>query len=109
MYIGETSKQFQIRLQGHNTAYTFNQRKKTAFAKHLLESNHRSPTGSEKILHIENSYRKRLATEFFESVRHKASHNIVLNYDHPGQGLVEKLFSSSCDPHDLDDDPLVTT
>lgn len=90
IYIGETGRQFQIRLHEH-----LDQRPKdSCFSKHLEEEGHSYRKGSATLLHVEDSLRKRIALESLESARHRSQGWEVLNYSAPTQGLIDILFPS---------------
>jgi hypothetical protein len=95
VYIGETSRQLNIRVAEHKKAWEEGVVGKSALADHLINSGHSLREGSEKLLHKENSYFKRLALEHIEIVRHKNNDDVtLLNRYIPDAGLIELMYES---------------
>ena len=76
VYIGETGRQLKIRAEEHRKAWEKGKLGGSAFANHLITSGHKFIKGSEALLHRENSYRKRLALEHIEIIRHLNNDNL---------------------------------
>ena len=94
MYIGESSRKIQERIKEHLDAYLDNTPQKSAFAEHLLENDHNPTNITSTLLHIENSFRRRLALEKYEILKHLSDPNVnVLNKFIPEGGILEKLIS----------------
>ena len=105
VYIGETGRQMKIRVAEHLEAWRKGRVGVSAFADHLINSNHSFRDGSEELLHRENSFCKRIALEHIEIIRHLNTNNIsVLNNYIPDEGLIELVYDSSC-VDDLFDQP----
>ena len=67
----------------------------SAFADHLINSGHRPKEGSEKLLHKENSYFRRLALEHIEIVRYQNKNDVtLLNRYIPEEGFIELMHES---------------
>ena len=95
IYIGESGRQASIRIDEHLQALTDN-KKKSAFATHLLQMNHTFERGTEVLLHEENRRRKRKALEAIEITRHISDHDsIVVNDYIPEFSLIDEIYSSS--------------
>ena len=104
VYIGETSHQFKIRLNEHLQAYLNKKPKLSAFAQHLLEEGYSPGCVSGKLLHVEPSFKRRLAPEKLEIYNHLSSNQCeVLNKFIPEGGLVEKLYPLSSDDSSMSD------
>ena len=88
VYIGETGRQFQIRVHEHLDAKP----QDSAFTKNLEEERHSYKKGSGRLLHVEASHRRRLAFETLESARHAINGCEVLNYSCPSHGIMRLLF-----------------
>ena len=88
VYIGEPGRQFRVRLHEH-----LDQKPpSSAFSKHLTGERHAFRLGSEKLLHPEDSLRRRLALETLESVRHAHAGFNVPNYSPPTEAVIRHLF-----------------
>ena len=66
---------------------------KSAFSDHLLISGHAYKGGSAKLLHHENSIKKRKALEEIEITRHRAMSNLdILNMFTPDHDIISKVY-----------------
>ena len=71
---------------------------KSAFADHSINSGRSFREGSGKLLHKEYAYRKRIALEHIEIIRHLNNEGItVLNTYIPEDGLIELVYDSCRD------------
>lgn len=92
-YIGETGRSIEARVKEHLEAWEKNRPKKSAFAAHLLEKGHRYEKGSETLLHEESCYRRRIALENLEIVKHqKMNEDDMLNQFIPENNFIEKVL-----------------
>ena len=67
---------------------------KSAFSDHLLISGHAYKGGSAKLIHRENSMKKRKALEEIEITRHRAmSNRFILNAFIPDHDLIAKVYA----------------
>ena len=85
VYIGESGRQIRMRVNEHRRAYVkkvqdrYTSSYKSAFADHLIDSNHSMKKMSITILHIERNAQKRVALEAHEVIKHVQHNVIVLN------------------------------
>ena len=90
VYVGETSRQFQVRLHDHLDSRPND----SAFKKHLIEEKNSYRRGLAVVLHLENVHLSRLALESLESAWLKSLGGSVLNHSAPTKGLVDTLYPS---------------
>ena len=94
-YIGETSRQLKIRVEEHLKPLEKGKLGESAFADHLISNGHSFNEESATLLHKENSYRKRLALENIEIVRHLNSDDVtVLNRYIPDEGFIDLIYET---------------
>lgn len=88
VYIGETGRKMHLRVHEHLEHQSAN----SPFLKHLTTNQHMFQAGSERLLHQESSFRRRLALETLKSARYTTAGFTVLNYSQPSQGVISYLF-----------------
>ena len=94
VYIRECKRAFHTQIKEYTSAHDTNQSHRSAFARHLLEENHRE--GDEEILHVERNRRRRLALESIKIVKHETRHRYkVLNRTTVSEPLIFKVFAFS--------------
>lgn len=92
IYIGETSRKVRMRLHEHITAYLDHKPEKSAYAEHLINSGHDPQKTECKLIHIEYNYRRRIALEKLEIMKHLHQGEKILNKYIPEGGIIEKTF-----------------
>ena len=89
VYIGQTCRQLNIRAGEHLDAWQSRKFGESAFSDHLLEMNHNCIGNFATLLHHEHDFRKRIALEEIEIVRHRSyNHLTVLTGENLGQRYV---------------------
>lgn len=79
-----------------------NPNKFSAFAEHLIEEGHNLTSSSFELLHRENSYRRRIASESIEIRKHVIDLcTNLLNKFVQNDKLIEKVYPSNNDVVDL--------
>jgi hypothetical protein len=93
VYIGETGRQLKIRVGEHIKFWKSRSLGASAFADHLINSGHSFVEGSESLLHLENSFFKRLALEEIEIARHERMNEVtVLNRIIPEASFITTIY-----------------
>ena len=76
VYIGQTNRQLNIRVGEHLDAWQSRKFGESAFSDHLLEMNHNCIGNFATLLHHERDFRKRIALEEIEIVRHHSYNHL---------------------------------
>ena len=94
-YIGETGPQISVRFKEHCDTITKNRPKTSAFGAHILQTGHSIDRACISLLHEENAFRKRLALEHLEIIKHKnniGKYNLVNDFIPSTRSLIEIVY-----------------
>ena len=97
VYVGQTGRDLHTRVTEHEKAVNQNNREKSNFAAHLINTKHSfDRTQNVRLLHAENKGRRLTALENIEIVKAKNNPKMSLcNEIIPGSPLAEKYYASS--------------
>ena len=98
LYIGETSREFKIRLSEHKPSLARNQtadENSSRFAIHLIATGHPFHEDSLTILHSEENYKKRITLEALEIGKAFRSNIPILNDKIPPSLVAARRFGVS--------------
>ena len=78
VYVGEACRSLDARVWEHIDAWVSKTREASACVDHLLDHEQAHKRGSKKLLHIEDSYRIRIASEEMEIICHSNKNDVNL-------------------------------